>query len=501
MKAMLATFAILVAALVAAAPAPAADRPLASTETGRVAGTVEGDLTVFRGIPYAAAPVGPLRWRPPAAAARWDGVRDASRFGRACPQPPRDEPWARVGPTGEDCLVLNIWRPAKAGRYPVLVFVHGGSFTFGAAGVPLYDGAKLARRGAVVVTINYRLGLLGFFAHPALTREAGTDPVGNYGIMDQAAALRWVRRNIAGFGGDPRNVTLFGESAGAGSVQLLMASPAGRGLFHRAASQSGAGGSVLASLAEAEALGARLAEAAGLRDATAAQLRAIPAERLLARSFPFIDGRIVRNSPGNAFRLGRTARIPLIIGANSNEATLASNNPEIAKLALGDRTEAFARAYIAARPGMPEAAARIDLAEDALSLMPSMSVAVMHAANGAPAWDYYFTQVPASARAGSAGAGHGDELQYLFGNPYDGVTWDAADRAVSDAMGDAWVRFARTGKPGGGGLAAWPRVDAGGLPRYLTIGPPGAAKALTPLEEDVRRTSLAASTARWVKER
>ncbi len=495
MKALLTLFTAILAV-----PALAADRPEATVETGKLAGISEGDLAVFKGIPYAAPPVGPLRWRPPVAAVKWEGVRDAGKFGNACPQPARTEPWARVGATSEDCLFLNVWRPAKPGRYPVMVFVHGGSFTFGAAGVPLYDGAKLARRGVVVVTLNYRLGLLGFFAHPALTKEAGADPVGNYGIMDQAAALRWVRRNIAAFGGDPGNVTLFGESAGAGSVQLLMASPAGRGLFHKAASQSGAGGSVLASLAEAEALGTKLAEMGGMANATPEQLRAVPANKLLARSFPFIDGKIVQNSPGNSYRLARAMKIPLIIGANSNEATLASNNAELTKLVLGDRTEMFARAYIAARPGGDEKAARIDLAEDALSLMPSMSVAVLHAANGAPAWDYYFTQVPVSTRATSAGSGHGDELQYLFGNPYEGITWDAADEAVSRAMGDQWVRFARTGDPNGKGMAKWPRVDAGGLPRYLVIGTPTAAKALTPLEEDVRKTSLAASTALWTKE-
>lgn len=486
-------------ALGGASPPPKA-APTAVIDSGPVVGVTSRGVEAFKGIPYALPPIGGRRWRPPAAIGRWTGVRDATRYGPACAQPSdRKEAWAQVGPTGEDCLYLNVWRPAKAGRYPVMVFVHGGGFTYGSAGVPLYDGANLARRGVVVVTFNYRLGRLGFFAHPALTREAPDGPIGNYGIMDQIAALRWVRRNAAAFGGDARNVTLFGESAGAGSVQILMATPDARGLFAKAVSQSGSGGSVLPSLHDVEALGAGITEAAGMRGATAAQLRAIPVERLLGRSFPFIDGRVVTMSPGNAFARGRTVAIPLLVGANSNEASLAANTEALARTALGDGFDRYARDYAAARPGAAVQAARVNLVEDALSVLPSVSVAAMHAANGGPAWSYYFDQVPSNQRAGSPGTQHGGELEYLFGNPYDGSVWDDHDRSVSRAMGDYWVRFARTGDPNGRGTPVWPQVGRGS-PRFLRLASPVQASVLTPLEDDVRRASLAASAARWKRE-
>lgn len=499
---MLKALAASAAGLLIAASASAQQRPIAPTTNGRVIGTAADGVAVFRGVPYAAAPIGARRWRPPVDAVAWTGLRDASRFGSACAQPPgRTEAWAQVGPTSEDCLFLNVWRPTRRGSYPVMVFLHGGGFTYGAAGVPLYDGANLARRGVVVVTLNYRLGVLGFFAHPTLTQEASGAPLGNYGIMDQLSALRWVRRNIAGFGGDARNVTVFGESAGAGSIQLMMGSPAADGLFDRAVSQSGAGGSVLPSFRTAEATGRKLTDAAGLGEVTAVQLRGLPVEKLLLRSFPFIDGRIVVASPGTAFQRRRQAKVPLIIGANSNEATLSANNAAAVKLVLGEQVAEFERAYAVARPRSSADAARIDLAEDVLSVLPSISIGTMHAAAGAPAYGYYFTQVPASQRVGSAGAGHGDEVQYLFGNPYDGAVWDANDRAVSQAMGDHWVRFARTGNPNGAGASNWPRIDDGPLPRYLSMGQPTRALTLTPLEERVRAASLAASASGWEKER
>lgn len=493
---------LVAACLLTATNVVAQDRPVASTDKGRVAGTASGAVQSFKGIPYAAPPVGPLRWHAPAEAEDWTDVRDGSRFGAACPQPSdHKEAWARVGPASEDCLFLNVWRPAKAGRYPVMVFLHGGGFTYGAAGVPLYDGAKLAARGAVVVTINYRLGLLGYFAHPALTREDPSGQLGNYGIMDVVAALKWVRVNAAAFGGDAGNVTLFGESAGAGVVQLLMGSPIAAGLFHKAISQSGAGGSVLPPLATAEVLGEKLTQAAGLPNVTAAQLRALPAAKLLARSFPFIDGRVVVASPGTPFARKTEAKLPLLIGANSNEGTLTPDSEPAARLALGGRYDEFVARYAAAMPGLTPEAVKVELGEDALSILPSASIAVMHAGAGAEAYSYYFTQVPANRRAGSAGSPHGGEIEYLFGNPDEGSTWDDADRAVSKEMGDRWVAFARTGKPNSAAGVAWPRVATRGLARFLAIGTPTRDAALTPLQEEVRRVSLSASSARWTAER
>ncbi|MET0310033.1 MAG: carboxylesterase family protein [Sphingomonas sp.] len=491
---------------VGALPATANPRPVAQVESGRLVGTADGQVLAFRGIPYAAAPVGARRWRAPAAATAWTGVRDASHYGAACPQPSdHKEAWAQVGATSEDCLFLNIWRPAHAGKYPVMVFLHGGGFTYGAAGVPLYDGARLARRGVVVVTLNYRLGRLGFFAHPALSGEDPDGLLGNYGIMDQIAALRWVQRNVAAFGGDSGNVTLFGESAGAGVVQLLMGTPAAAGLFHKAISESGAGGSVLLPIRgaamSAEAVGVQWAESIGLKDATAEQLRALPVEKTIGRSFPFIDGRIAVASPGMPFSRGREAKIPLLIGANSNEATLTSNNATTARRVLGERYDALLKAYAAARPGVPLSAASTDLAEDALSILPSLSIAVMHAANGAPAYSYYFNQVPANLRAGSAGTPHGGELEYLFGNPDAGSVWDDADRAVSETMARYWVRFAQTGDPNDGRSPYWPRVEAGNMPAYLTIGSRTRSGTLSPIEQEVRNLARAASEPGWAAER
>lgn len=503
----LATVAMIAATAFPARPGsakPAESRPLVRVESGTLAGAVDQGVLVFRGIPYAAPPIARLRWRAPAPALRWKGVRDASRYGAACPQPSdHKEAWARVGPTSEDCLFLNVWRPAHTGKYPVMVFLHGGGFTYGAAGVPLYDGAKLARRGVVIVSLNYRLGKLGFFAHPALTREDPSGLLGNYGVMDQIAALRWVRRNIALFGGDPGDVTLFGESAGAGVVQTLMGSPEAKGLFQKAISESGAGGSVLAPIrnapVSAEVQGEHWAESLGLKDATVDQLRALPVEKTIGRAFPFIDGRVIVASPGTPFLRKSEAKIPLMIGANSNEATLPSNNEALARMVLGARYDALAQAYLAARPGATLEAAKTDLAEDTLSILPSMSIAVMHAANGAPAYSFYFTQVPANRRAGSAGVPHGGELEYLFGNPDEGSSWDDADRKLSRTMGDLWVRFARTGNPSLPGMT-WPATGPAGLPHYLILGTPTRAATLTPLEEDVRKASLAASAARWAQE-
>jgi para-nitrobenzyl esterase len=498
MKALVA-IALMIPAALNGAVAPKA--PVAVIDTGKLAGVRGDQVSVFKGIPYAAPPVGPLRWEPPAPAAKWPGTRDATQFGAACLQPSdHKEAWARVGPTSEDCLFLNVWRPSRPGKYPVMVFLHGGGFTYGAAGVPLYDGANLARRGVVIVTVNYRLGLLGFFAHPALTRADPDGPHGNYGIMDQIAALRWVRHNAAAFDGDPRNVTIFGESAGAGTVQILMGSPAAAGLFDKAISESGAGGAVLAPFSQAEALGLRATDAVGLRDVTAAQLRAIPVEKLLHRSFPFIDGRVVVASPGTAFARGREAKVPLMIGANSNEATLASNNENAARTVLGPHYDQSLADYSAAPLANPRQKAPTALAEDALSILPSLSIAVMHAASGAPAYDYYFAQVPASRRAAEEGVAHGGELEYLFGNPDEGSTWDDADRNVSDQMENYWVRFARTGDPNGDSAAHWPRVNTAERPAFMVLSTPSSSTVLSAPREAVRKASLATSASGWEKE-
>ena len=449
-------------------------------DSGSVVGMIEGPVTVFKGIPYAAPPVAALRWKAPRPAIRWTGIREARHFGAACPQSPEHkELWAQVGPMSEDCLFLNVWRPTGAGTYPVMMFLHGGGFTYGAAGVPLYDGAALAKRGAVIVTINYRLGRLGFFAHPALTREDPTGSLGNYAIMDQIAALQWVRRNIAQFGGNPANVTLFGESAGAGSVQILMGSPAATGLFHKAISESGAGSSALFPIRggalNAEKVGEGWADSLGLKNATADQLRAVPLTEVVknGRAFPFIDGKVVVRSPGDPFYRGEQMRIPLIIGGNSNESTLGGMTEAAAKSLLGTDFPALLEGYVAMTSKAPAAAA-VDLAEDAGFVLPSFALADRQAATGSKAFAYYFDQVPVDQRASAAGTPHGGELEYVFGTKPAESRWDARDEAVARMMGDYWVRFARTGDPNGAGAPRWPAVTSASLlASRITLPAPG----------------------------
>lgn len=489
-------------AMAAAMLATGAAAQQATIDTGTVLGTRAADTLVFKGIPYAAPPVGPLRWKAPQPAASWKGVRDARSFGAACPQgAEHKEPWAQVGAMSEDCLFLNVWRPARPGRYPVMVFLHGGGFTYGAAGVPLYDGTALAKRGVVVVTTNYRLGRLGFFAHPALTREDPNGQLGNYAIMDQVAALQWVRRNIDSFGGDPANVTLFGESAGAGSVQILMGAPVAKGLFHKAISESGAGGSALfpirGGVLNAEKVGEMWADDLGLKNATAEQLRAVPLADVVknGRAFPFIDGKVVVRSPGDPFYRKEEMAIPLIVGGNSNESSLGGLTEAAAKALLGDEFPALRDGYVTMTGKAPDAATT-DLAEDVGFVLPSFALADRHAANGGKAFVYYFDQVPVDQRAAAAGTDHGGELEYVFGTKPAEHRWDARDTAVSGMMGDYWVRFARTGDPNGGAAPRWPAVTAAPT-AYLAIGAKTQAARLKPIQERAKAAAMADAQKKW----
>ncbi|MCP3733439.1 carboxylesterase family protein [Sphingomonas sp. RP10(2022)] len=495
-------FAGLAAALLATTAQAQAQQTRVTIDTGALQGARAGDTLVFKGIPYAAPPVGPMRWRPPARPAAWTGTRDATRYGTACPQgPEHKEPWAQVGTMSEDCLFLNVWRPARAGRYPVMVFIHGGGFTYGAAGVPLYDGSSLAARGAVIVTINYRLGRLGFFAHPALTRESPDGRLGNYAIMDQVAALEWVRRNAAAFGGDAGNVTVFGESAGAGSVQILMDSPVAKGLFHKAISGSGSGSSALFPIRggalNAEAVGQLWAASLGLKDATAEQLRAVPLADVVknGRAFPFIDGKVVVHSPGEPFYARTQMPVPLIIGGNSNESSLGGMTEAAAKALFGADFQPLLDGYVA-MTGKPAPAAAVDLAEDGGFVLPSFALADQHAAAGHKAFVYYFDQVPVDQRATAAGTDHGGEIEYVFGTRPAEHRWDARDIAVSKLMGDYWVRFAKTGDPNGGGAPRWPQVTT--VPTsYLAVGATTTVKRLEPVQERAKAAAMADARRKW----
>jgi para-nitrobenzyl esterase len=461
-------------------PLVSAGALVASTDSGRVQGKRMGPVAAYLGVPYAAPPVGDLRWRAPAPAASWQGVRDATRFQAACPQRGVSMPGEPVPVTGEDCLYLNVWKPVgTAARKPVMVFIHGGGYTNGATALPLYGGESLARRGVVVVSVNYRLGALGFLAHPELSAESGGSS-GNYGLLDQVAALQWVQRNIANFGGDPGNVTVFGQSAGAMSVSLLMASPRAKGLFHRAIAQSGGVFEPLQlapgyRLANAEKDG--VAYAAALGASTLAGLRVLPAERLLVGSagqvsHPVFDTDVLPYTPYEAYVAGRMAKVPVLMGANAQEAqslvdvtnVRADNFAAELTRAWGPLPPRIAAAYVFTND-VEAKQARLDLERDLRFGWDMWAWARLQAASGTvPAYAYRFTHSPpfptGSVRAGW-GPSHYAELWYMFDHlDQEPWAWRKADRRLAHAMASYWVNFARTGNPNGVGLPYWPAFDA-----------------------------------------
>lgn len=466
----------LAAALLIAGPAAAVPplkiSPQVATKAGPVVGSWEDDLLVFRGVPYAAPPVGPLRWRPPQPHAIWKAPRDAKVFGYDCVQTPFvGDGTPSIHTQSEDCLTLNIWQPsASKTPLPVMVWIHGGGYTNGIGTSPVFDGVALARAGVVVVTLNYRLGRFGFFAHPALTADHPDEPKGNYGFMDQIAALQWVRENIGRFGGDPAKVTIFGESAGGGSVNMLLASPAARGLFAHAIAESGGLGDTWPCLADAEPKGLAFAKARNVEGADAAALRALPLEVVkgdlsmgMARPEtypgPMVDGKIVPRPLPIAFAEGKTAPVPYLVGANSQE--LGAPSP-----ALAARTETIVARYPADQQASFRAAYGDELAGHLASEVSFVAPARMLAgqqAKAAPTFLYRFGVVPAGKRVMSPGAGarHASELAYVFGTlpAYLGPT-DAADAKASETIRAYWTNFAKTGDPNGAGLAAWPRYEA-----------------------------------------
>ena len=472
--------------------------PVARLDTGWVEGVQAKGVRAFLGLPYAQPPVGDLRWRAPRPAAPWTGVRPAVAFAPACPQRGVSMPGEPPPRTAEDCLYLNVWTPAKPkGRLPAIVWIHGGGWTNGATALPLYAGDALAARGVVVVAIAYRLGALGFLAHPALSAEDGGSS-GDYGLMDQVAALRWVRRNIAAFGGDPGNVTIAGQSAGAMSISLLMASPEAKGLFHRAIAQSGGVFEPLDlapgyRLASAERDGAAFAEKLGA--STAAQLRALPVDALTALGaarlgHPVIGARILPLAPWDAYAAGRQNRVPLLLGYNAEEARSLTDLTAIrAATFQADLAKTFGPlppALLAGYPFSDDAsaqAARGAFERDLRFGWDMWAWARLQARAGTPAYLYRFSRRPPfpedSVRAGW-GASHFAELWYMFGHlDQEPWAWSEADRRLSAAMVDQWVAFARTGDPNGGGRPAWPRFDEA-APRVLELGDTIAAQPFAP---------------------
>jgi para-nitrobenzyl esterase len=480
-------------------------------ESGEVRGQQSQSIYSFLGMPYAASTAGANRWRPPQPVARWSEARDATVFGVDCPQgppyePPGGTPWTSGyithGVINEDCLSLNVWTPRLGAdaRLPVLVWIHGGAFAGGSGAVPIYNGASLARRGIVVVTINYRLGVLGFMALPELTAEAGTS--GNYGLLDQIAALQWVRRNIEVFGGDPERVTIAGQSAGAASVQDLIASPAAVGLFARAIVESDP---ILAptmpTLAAAEVQGARVAAAA--RMSTLAGLRDLPLARILAagddpavgppgiRYTPIRDGRVLPD-PQRAI-----SRVPILIGLTGDETSAGGDDWRIDSVAglrallqrrVGERASQFASLYPATTPAAARDAARALLRERGVAAVLAWFDAHPHDAE--PAFAYLFDHVSAGTSGERFGAFHTAEVPYVFGTlEASGMRVTAQERRLAATVSSYWVNFVRTGNPNGAGLPAWPELASGQL---MLLRPQAIARTALPA---AKRSAYAQYTA------
>ncbi len=491
MKSILASLAVLLAANAAFGAVPD-DAPTVRIEQGVLQGAVStSGGHVFKGIPYAQPPVGPNRWRPPVPASGWSGVRDGTQFGPACVQPSLSATSIYADPPpkmSEDCLSLNVWAPKAPRKAPVMVWIHGGSQTFGYSGSPLYDGSALAARGVVVVTVNYRLGVLGYLALPELSAESPHGSSGNYGLLDQIEALRWVQRNIAAFGGDPANVTIFGESAGAMSVVQMLSSPLARGLFQKAIAESG-GMPTLPELKTATH-GLPSAEDAGQAIARAvkadnlASLRAMDSEALTKAAsaaryqvLSTVDGWVLTRQTVDTFDRGEQARVPTLAGFNGDEIRALFKPPVAADAAAyvaairaryRERADDFLRLY----PANDVTGSAMKAMRDATFGWGMERLAAKQAAVGVPAYLYFFEHSYPAAESRGIGAFHGIEVPYVFGlvgKPLP-AAWPAppdaeSERRLQDAVGDYWVNFARTGSPGTVGGVEWPRF--GPARRYL----------------------------------
>lgn len=435
----------------------------ATVEGGVIVGTETPTAAIYRNIPYAAPPIGPLRWAPPARGVPWAGERDGTKAGVSCMQTMRADgapnSGSANGPMSEDCLQLNVFAPKGARKAPVMVWLHGGSHRYGAGWI--YDGSNFARDGVVLVAINYRLGPLGYFAHPALTQQAGAGMVGNYGLMDQIAALEWVKRNIRTFGGDPANVTVFGESAGGASTLALLAARRSKGLYQKAVVQSGGGWGAPTTLADKEAEGVKAAAALGLTAPAADQLRAVPAADLIAKAQgdfgPFVDGRLMKQTPAQAFAAGRANDVPLIIGSNSGEDSLMSEFG-LGAAAVGKALPQAVRTVYAQEAAQSDEVLGRAVFTDRAFGAPARWTAAK-AAKGKPAWLYHFSYVGARFRPMVTRAFHAAEIQYVFEywgrrTPLSMIKPD--DQAMATLMHGCWVAFAKTGKPD---CAGWPAYD------------------------------------------
>jgi len=459
-------------------------------DSGPIRGKVEDGVHIFSGIPYAAPPIGDLRWKPPQKIASWTHVRNSTSFGSSCPQPAQQDD----GKFSEDCLYLNVWTTAKkpGESLPVMVWIHGGAFNVGSGSQPEYDGRNLAGKGVVVVNFNYRLGPLGFLVHPLLSKESAQGTSGNYGLLDQIAALKWVQRNIAAFGGDPDRVTIFGESAGSKSVTLLMISPLSAGLFQRAVAESG--GPMIGSeylnpaydgnMAKASKRGQELASRLDCGNAgdVLAAMRAKSAQELVKAAgckagrfddeglvfTPVFDGHVLPKDPVAAYSDGQQHDVPLIIGHNLNEGNIFIQDE---KDMMVEKYRSFLKSRFAdnaakafemfpAHTAKDVATALDKVLTVAAYAQPTRFVAQSMEHKKSKAYTYQFTRLPNTAMARKLGVHHGVEMAYVFGNMNKADGYDDIDMGLSRRMMDYWVNFARTGNPNGQGLVDWSAYES-----------------------------------------
>jgi len=480
---------VTVALVAGLSPALHCDALKVKTAQGKVHGKLINNAKVraFLGIPYAAPPTGDLRWKSPVPVASWKGVRDATNYGAHCIQTPfPDMSFQDAGPS-EDCLYLNVFSPAEAkdsSRLPVMFWIHGGGYFSGSASEPRHNGDFLPTKGVVLVTINYRLGVFGFLATDELVKE-GNGAAGNYGLLDMIAALQWVKSNIEKFGGDPGNVTIFGESAGSSAVSTLMASPLAQGLFAKAIGESGSalgrglGGETAA---EAAPVGTTWAQSLGAKSLT--ELRAIPGDRILEASHkpgaprfaPVIDGHALTEPVAETYAQGKQAHVPLLAGWNRDEGNIEAAKTMTMTLwkskadqRFGDRAVEFLELY----PGNDDAqAARssIDFTGDTFIAFGTWKWIEAQVKTGeAPVYRYHFELAAPASKFHEAVAFHSDDIEYVFGalDTRPGSVWRPEDRKLSEQMMSYWTNFAKTGDPNGPGLPEWPRYDKTGAVMHL----------------------------------
>lgn len=510
-----------------AAAAPAANAQV-QVDGGSVRGVAQDGVLAFKGIPYAAPPVAALRWRPPQPVPAWQGVLDASHFKPDCAQEPFPGDAAPLGVApAEDCLGLNVWAPATASAKPrpVLVWIYGGGFVNGGSSPAVYDGSAFARRGVILVSFNYRVGRFGFFAHPALSAEARAlgEPTANYGYLDQLAALKWVKANIAAFGGDPGNVTVFGESAGGKSVLQWLGSPAASGLFRRAAVLSGGGRGPLLPMREltranaagqdsAESVGVAFAHRNGIEGdgaAALAALRALPADTVVDGlnlatmgaamatyvGGPVRDGTIVTGTADQALRAGTWAKVPVLIGSTSDDLGLSGAKTREELFAPFGADAAKARALYDPDGRADFARLSWQVAMDRVMAEPARFVAREVVRQGQPAHLYRFSYVAQAQRGQWQGAPHASELPYVFDTlpARYGAQVSAADRRTAALANAYWAHFAVNGDPNGAGLPRWPAYDPGadGLMDFSPQGPKYGADPRRPRLDLVERSQAA----------